>query len=143
MPPGTAHAVSEVRERAAGRRAGPEPPAPEVELDLPGASFADVGRLVLAGMASRSGLTIERIDELQLALDTILRRGVAPDTVAVRMRPEPEALGVRIGPLLLGADERAELERVLAVLVDDVSMHETGGDAWIDLRVRHAVPTAS
>jgi hypothetical protein len=125
--------VSEVQDAAGS--AGAVQPALEVDLELPASSFGAVGRLVLAGMASRSGLSVERIDELQLAFDTILRRPLAAEALSIRMRPEPEALSVRFGPLLVAGDERSDFERVLSALVDDVLTHETDGDVWVDLRV--------
>jgi len=125
--------VSEVRDAAGS--AGAVQPALEVDLELPASSFGAVGRLVLAGMASRSGVTVEQIDELQLAFDTILRRPLAGDALSIRMRPEPEALSVRLGPLLVAGDELDDFERVLSALVDDVMTHETDGDVWVDLRV--------
>ena len=126
--------MSEVGDRAAGS-VGTAQPALEVDLEIPASSFGAVGRLVLAGMASRSGVTVERIDELQLALDTILRRPLAGDAFSIRMRPEPDALSVRLGPLLVTGDELEDFQRVLSALVDDVMTHETDGDVWVDLRV--------
>jgi hypothetical protein len=126
--------VSEVRERAAAR-SGAVHPALEVDLELPAPSFGAVARLVVAGMASRIGMRIDRIDELQLALDTILRRPAADDALSIRMRPEPDGLSVRVGPLHVHDGEVHDLERVLSALVDGVSTHETDGDVWLDLRV--------
>ena len=130
--------MSEVPDAAGS--AGAVHPALEVDLELPASSFGAVGRLVLAGMASRSGVTIERIDELQLAFDTILRRPLAGEALSIRMRPEPEALSVRIGPLSVATDELLDFERVLSALVDDVMTHENDGDVWVDLRVSPALP---
>lgn len=126
--------MSEVSERAGGRSHTADA-APEVDLELPAGSFGAVGRLVLAGMASRAGVTVDRIDELQLALDTLLRRPVAGDTVSLRMRPGPESLTVRVGPFRVEDGERADLERVLDALVDEVVAHDVESDLWLDLGV--------
>lgn len=130
--------MSEVPDAAGS--AGTVHPALEVDLELPASSFGAVGRLVLAGMASRSGVTVERIDELQLAFDTILRRPLAGEALSIRMRPEPEALSVRIGPLSVEMEELLDFERVLSALVDEVMTHENDGDVWVDLRVSLALP---
>jgi hypothetical protein len=129
--------VSEVRERAAG--VAVLRPAVEVDLELPAASYGAAGRLVLAGMASRLGMTVDRIDELQLAVDTILRRSVVDDTFSIRMRPDTHALDVRVGPLSLDERERDDLEDVLSALADEVTTHETEDDVWVDLRCFHGL----
>ena len=53
-----------------------------VELELPdGRPFDAVGRLVAGGIAGRAGLTVDRIDDLQLALQAVRRdpgRGARP-----------------------------------------------------------------
>jgi hypothetical protein len=89
-------------------------------------------------MASRLGMTLDRIDELQLAVDTILRRSVVDD-VSIRMRPDAHALDVRVGPLSLDERERDELECVLSALADEVTTHETEDDVWVDLRCFHGL----
>lgn len=111
-----------------------EPPL-EVGLELPAQSYGAVGRLVAAGVASRLGATVERIDELQLALDTVLRRTVQGSEVVLRLRPADDALNVVVGPMSIPDEERADLERVLSALVDVVRTYEADGEVWIDLRV--------
>lgn len=126
--------MSEARHRAAGVSEAVEPPL-EVGLELPAQSYGAVGRLVAAGVASRLGATVDRIDELQLALDTALRRTVQGTEVVLRLRPSSDALNVFVGPMSIPDEERADLERVLSTLVEEVSTHEVDGEVWIDLRV--------
>lgn len=89
-------------------------------------------------------MTVDRIDELQVALDTALRRTAAADALSLRMRPSADALSVRLGPVVVDDGERDGLERVLSALVDDVVTHEAEGDLWVDLRVSidHLAPAS-
>jgi hypothetical protein len=126
--------VSEARHRAAGVSEAVESPL-EVGLELPARSYGAVGRLVAAGVASRLGATVDRIDELQLALDTALRRTVRGSEVVLRLRPADDALKMIVGPLNIPNEERNELERVLSTLVEGVRTYEADGQVWLDLRV--------
>jgi len=103
--------------------------------------FHDVAHLVLGGLALRRNLTLEHLDDLQLALDELLDE--AGGDVTVELRVDPGAVETTIGPF----DERlrAELERergdgspalsrVLATVVDEYAVVERGGRHWIELR---------
>jgi len=122
--------VSEVRAEAWSAS-----PQPEVDLELPAGAFGAVGRLVVAGVASRLGLTVDRIDELQLAVDETLRRPASRDALSLRITPTTHELRVRVGPVFVRDGERRDLERLLSTLVDDAATHDSGEDVWIDLRV--------
>ena len=127
--------MTELRERPSGGRVRPVS-ALEVQLGLPaGPAFTAVARLVVAGMAARSGLGIDRIEELQLAVEAALRRAQASEDISIRMRPGPDRLRVRVGPLAIADAELDDLEHVLSGLVDEVATHETDGDVWIDVEV--------
>jgi hypothetical protein len=88
-----------------------------------------VAHLVLGGLAVRIDLTIENLEDLQIALDSILDRTDADGKpVTVRMAVRPGALETTIGPLpahVLDDVEREQdgelsLRRVLESTVDDV-----------------------
>jgi hypothetical protein len=114
--------------------------ADEITLTLPRApEFQGVAHLVLGGLAARLNLTIENLEDLQLALDAVLDRmdGRAED-VTVQMSLHDGALETRIGPLtpaLLNEIERDAdgqelgVRRVLDSTVDDV--HVDG--EWVRL----------
>jgi hypothetical protein len=107
-------------------------PADEITLTIPReADFHRVAHLVLGGLAVRLDLTIENLEDLQLALDAVLGEtdpAVAPEDVTVRMSPQPGELVTTVGPLserLLSQvdadlDDELGLRRVLESTVDDV-----------------------
>lgn len=105
--------------------------ADEITLTIPREpDFHRVAHLVLGGLAVRLELTIENLEDLQLALDSILDR-TDPNAgdITVRMRLREDELETLIGPLtprLLDEVERESdggslgLRRVLESTVDDV-----------------------
>ncbi len=105
--------------------------ADAITLTLPRESeFQGVTHLVLAGLAARLDLTLEHLEDLQIAFGALLDGGAQPDTdeVTVRLTVHEDVLEAVVGPLnlrVLQAVERdagAELgvRRVLESTVDDV-----------------------
>jgi hypothetical protein len=102
----------------------------EITLTIPREpDFHRVAHLVLGGLAVRLNLTIENLEDLELALDSILQRtDAAAGDVTVSMALHDGALETRVGPLtprLLDEIEREangalSLRRVLDSTVDDV-----------------------
>jgi hypothetical protein len=124
-----------------------------VTLSIPHARpFHGVARLVVGGLAARLDLSYEHLEDLQLALDTLLTRDgyVAGDQVTVDLDVEDGLVGMVVGPLD-GARLRADLEgetghaiplsRLLSGLVDEVEVEDAGGGAT-RLRFRKRVPRA-
>jgi hypothetical protein len=114
--------------------------ADEITLTLPRApEFQRVAHLVLGGLAVRLNLTIENLEDLQLALDAVLdRMEEHAEDVTVQMSLRDGELETRIGPLtpaLLNEIERdadgeeLSVRRVLDSTVDDV--HVDG--EWVRL----------
>ncbi len=112
----------------------------EITLTLPRApEFQRVAHLVLGGLAVRLNLTIENLEDLQLALDAVLdRMDERAEDVTVQMSLRDGELETRIGPLLPAllneierdADgEELGVRRVLDSTVDDV--HVDG--EWVRL----------
>lgn len=104
--------------------------ADEITLTIPrDPEFHRVAHLVLGGLAVRLDLTIENLEDLELALDAILDR-TDPDAgdITVQMALRDAALETSVGPLttsLLDEIEREQngalsLRRVLESTVDDV-----------------------
>ena len=113
----------------------------EITLTLPREpEFHRVAHLVLGGLAVRLNLTIENLEDLEIALDAILAR-TDPNTgeITVRMTPGEGELETVIGPLtekVLDEIEREGddgdnlgLRRVLESTVDDI--HVDG--QWVRL----------
>jgi hypothetical protein len=106
------------------------PQPDEITLTLPHErEFHRVAHLVLGGLALRLELTIETLEDLQLALSTILDRAKGDGEVTVSMAVIDGVLETSIGPVDLtdelagGEDEqRLSLRRILWTVVDDVQV---------------------
>jgi hypothetical protein len=102
----------------------------EITLTIPrDADFHRVAHLVLGGLAVRMDLTVENLEDLQIALDSLLGRSqLEAGDITVRMALRDGALETRVGPLpsdVLDEIEREQdgelsLRRVLDSTVDDV-----------------------
>lgn len=111
----------------------------EITLTLPREpEFHRVAHLVLGGLAVRLNLTIENLEDLELALDAILARtDPTAGDITVRMTPREGELETIIGPLTSNVLDEIEHEgddglgvrRVLESTVDDI--HVDG--AWVRL----------
>ncbi len=122
--------------------------ADEITLTIPRqADFHRVAHLVLGGLAVRINLTIENLEDLQIALDALLDRA-EPDIgdITVRMALRDGALEAKVGPLPRAVLDEAEreqedglgLRRVLETTVDDVHVD---GD-WIALTKNVSLPVS-
>ena len=119
----------------------------QIALTLPADdAFQRVAHLVLGGLASRHDLTVETLEDLTLALDSLLERyGDGVDEVTLRMRFDGDVITMDVGPFS-GNDVRAEIEhesdraldlhRILAAVCDDVSVGERDGGQWVELTKR-------
>jgi hypothetical protein len=104
-------------------------PAPdEITLTLPrDREFHRIAHLVLGGLALRLELTIETLEDLQLALSAILDRAGVEGEVTVSMSLNGDTLETRIGPIDLGDEltrdeEGLGLRRILWTVVDGVQV---------------------
>ncbi len=106
------------------------PQPDEITLTLPHErEFHRVAHLVLGGLALRLELTIETLEDLQLALSAILDRAKGDGEVTVSMALTDGVLETSVGPVDL-SDELAEasddhslsLRRILWTVVDDVQV---------------------
>jgi hypothetical protein len=107
--------------------------------------FFGVARLVLAGLATRLDVTVESLDELELALDGLLERRDGGQEVTVSLDIDDNELHAAVGPFS-GSDLRAELEgelgdslslrRLLDAVVDGYSVSDREDGAWVELRKR-------
>lgn len=100
----------------------------EIRLTLPpGRRFRPVANLVLGGIALRRELSVEALDDLQLALGALLDRAGGADEVSVSFALDEGAITARVGPLDLaggldGPGAGLDLRRMLAALVDAVAL---------------------
>ena len=114
----------------------------EIRLALPRERpFHRIAHLVLGGLAVRLDLTLETLEDVQLALGELLDRYEGERDVEVVLRVTGDALEIRVGPfdsaLLEGELDREEtvgLRRVLDTVVDDVRVAEGEGGTFVELR---------
>ncbi|MGC9975008.1 MAG: hypothetical protein ABSC36_06450 [Gaiellaceae bacterium] len=114
----------------------------EIVLTLPReACWHGVAYLVLAGLAARLDMTVETLEDWQLALTELLGRQRPDGRLRLVFRASPERLEARFGPAdsqLLAELERQEegvgLRRVLSTLADEVEVDTKDGDRWVVLR---------
>jgi hypothetical protein len=116
----------------------------EISLTLPADdAFHSVAHLVLGGLAVRLDLTFENLEDLELAIDTLLERSTEGDDVTIRVHVLDEQLRTTIGPFT-GAD--LELEeggegdlnprRILDTVCDSVEIVNRDGAQWVVLTKR-------
>jgi anti-sigma regulatory factor (Ser/Thr protein kinase) len=105
--------------------------ADEITLTLPrAADYQTVAHLVLGGLAARLDLTLEHLEDMQLALGAVLAHGEdASQEVTLRLRVDETTLEAVIEPVgarLLDEVERETdefgLRRVLESTVDDIQV---------------------
>jgi len=114
----------------------------EITLTIPRErALYGVAHLVLGGLGSRLNLTIEHLEDLQIALEAVLDRARDGEDVTIALRIEEGAMQTRIGPMNDGI--RAELEqesgedvglrRILDAVVDDVEVESDDRGDWVRL----------
>ncbi|HEX7255856.1 MAG TPA: hypothetical protein VF236_08005 [Gaiellaceae bacterium] len=117
----------------------------EIRLTMPRERpFYGVAHLVLGGVAARLELTVEHLEELELALDGLLDRRDGAEEVTLNLRPVDGGLVAELGPfgsqlrLELGGEpgDSLSLRRLLDAVVDGYELREGDDGTWIELRKR-------
>ena len=73
----------------------------------PDKQFHGVARLVVGGLAARLDLSYEHLEDLQLALATVLDNGYSTGSnVTVKLAVNPGSVAMAIGPLARGSSAR-------------------------------------
>jgi hypothetical protein len=119
----------------------------EIALTLPAdEAFSGVAHLVLGGLAVRLDLTVEILEDLELALDTLLDRSESAfeDEVTIQVRVGETEVQTVVGPF--HDDIRKELERdggdvldlprILRTVCEGVEVTEREGGQWVELTKR-------
>jgi hypothetical protein len=100
--------------------------------------FFRVAHLVVGGLAVRLDLTFENLEDLQVALATVLRESEGEVTVSVRV--QPDQIEASIGPFGSGeqeldldreVEEGVPLRRVIETVCDSVDVVDGEGGRWI------------
>ena len=110
----------------------------------PEREFQRVAHLVLGGLAVRLNLTLEALEDLQLALDGLLDTGSAEEEVTLELSVVGGAIEASVGPFharsvqhaLESEDDGVGLRRVLDTVVDRVEVDEREGGDWVRLTKR-------
>lgn len=122
--------------------------ADSITLSIPHAKpYHGVARLVVGGLAARLELSYEHLEDLQLALETVLDSEgfVDGDEVTVRLLVNPDSVVIEIGPLdpvVLREDLEREagaevsISRLLSTLVEEISIEENDGGQRLRLEKR-------
>ena len=97
--------------------------------------FRNVGRLVLGGIAARFELPLDRVDDLLLAVDSVLLQEPLGDTIRLETEATSTELRVRLGSFRSGLVDEPGLRRVLARLVDQVGEERQHDGATVELVV--------
>jgi len=110
----------------------------EITLTIPrDRAFYGVVHLVLGGLGIRLDLTIEHLEDLQLALDAVLERSREAENVTITVRLLDGEIEAAIWPMRDGVRDELEapggrsvgLRRMLDALVDGVELtSDEGGD---------------
>jgi hypothetical protein len=113
-----------------------------ISITLPAdGRFRAVSTLVLGGIGSRLDLPYERMDDLQLAILSLLD-AVDGDEATVDVDAGAGGLEITVGPLRAGAAEDEGLERVVSRLVDELDPETRDGSEWMTVRLAHPAGTA-
>ena len=104
--------------------------------------FSTVAGLVVGGIAARHDVTLEVLDDVQLALVSLLDRDADGAEVTLVLRIADSTIDMSVGPVDDGSvaalaeddDRKLGLRRLLDATVDDVSLSERDGETWVELR---------
>ncbi len=120
----------------------------EIAVTLPRERpFAGVAGLVLGGVCARHELTLDVLDDLQIALETLLEQEESDRELNVVVRIDDVRVEVAVGPfapaVLAELDqepgEELGLRRLLDAMVDEVSVDERTDGWWVELRKGYAL----
>jgi hypothetical protein len=115
-----------------------DPVSDRIVLTLPSERrFRSVATLVLGGIGGRGNLSYERMDDLQLAVLSVLE-AADDDAVTLEVDTDDGELLVAIGRVRRGTSEDAGLSLVLSRLVDEIAHEERDGGEWVTLRLATA-----
>ena len=113
----------------------------EISLTLPAdEAFHGVAHLVLGGLAARLDLTYEDLQDLELAVDSLLERSNENGEVSLVVHVGEGRVTTVVGPFTsLRHELEAErgdslgLRRILAAVCDGVAVEDRDGAQWVEL----------
>jgi hypothetical protein len=125
--------------------------AADIKLRIPHEKpYHGIARLVVGGLAARLDLSYEHLDDLQLALGTVLEHdGYSQSSeVTVELHVRENGVSIVIGPLettTLRADlerngDAVSLRRLLSTVVERVELEQREDGGWLHLEKRLHLP---
>jgi hypothetical protein len=116
----------------------------EVTLTLPAEEdFRPVAHLVLGGLGVRLDLTLDDLDDLQVALEALLGCRDDDGDIVVTVNADDGTVRASVGPFTadsLAALDREDaplgLRRVLETVCDSYEIEERNGSSWVELSKR-------
>jgi hypothetical protein len=126
--------------------------ADEITLTLPrDRDYYEIAHLVLGGLAIRLDLTVDHLDDLQMALQTVLQTQEAEGELTIALSVDESALHTVVGPFpgsrLRTALEREDegeqlsMRRLLRTVCDHIEVEERAGAEWIALTKTYEAAT--
>jgi hypothetical protein len=121
--------------------------AADIRLKIPHEKpYHGIARLVVGGLAARLDLSYEHLDDLQLALGTVLENeGYSQSAeVTVELRVREGGVEMAIGPLhatevrtdLEKNGDAVSLSRLLSTVVERVELEQRADGGWLHLEKR-------
>jgi len=122
----------------------------EIRLVIPADDeFHQIAHLVTGGLAARQELTLEALEDLQVALGAVLGMRDDEDEITVILTVDDGAIRMRVGPFVPGTFDELErdsadfgLRRVLETVSDSFEVEESDGGSWIELAKRAHTQTS-
>jgi anti-sigma regulatory factor (Ser/Thr protein kinase) len=115
----------------------------EITLTLPRErGFYGVADLVLGGLAARLDVTLEDLEDLELAVAGLLERMHGDEPVTLRLAIDEHAIRAAVGPepgepirseLANDAGQGIGLRRLLDAVVDQVDVVQDNGVEWVEV----------
>lgn len=96
--------------------------------------FRAVSTLVLGGIGTRLDLPYEKMDDLQLAILSLLD-AVEGHEATIDVDAAEGELAITVGPLRQGSADDTALERVVSRLAEGVDAETRDGADWITLHL--------
>src|SRR5262249_17743886 len=90
------------------------------------------------GLVARFALPVDRVEDLLLAVESLLARGIAGETITLEATAAPDGLHVRVGPLAGTPLADPGVSRVVTRLADEVSEDAGDDGAYVGLQVSAA-----
>ena len=120
----------------------------QVQLTIPAeADFRHVAHLVVGGLGVRLDLTLEDLDDLQIALEALLGCRDDEGDIVVTVDPGDSTVRASVGPFAAGSLDALErgdsplgLRRVLETVCDTFEVDERHDGSWVELTKKTTSP---